>query len=366
MTTDAAVIIVGGGPAGLSTWLHLHALAPQLARDTLLLERATYPREKLCGGGITRSGDLLLRALGVDSDCPSRPIARIDIRGGEVQHSVRVAEPMRVVRRSQFDHALAQAALARGLTMACGETVTGVVARADAVEVRTNARTLRALVMVAADGAQSSVRRSLGLAEPGQLGRLLEVVTAPGDPMADPGDAAVFDFAPLRDGVQGYVWHFPCVIDGRAAVSRGIYDSRIHPERPRADLRRVFAAALDAVGIGSAPDAWESQPIRWFGPPGTITLPRIVLAGDAAGVDPLLGEGIAPSIAYGELAATLLAEAFARHDFSFADAADILRRHPLPRALVHRGAMANAIYARADLAPEHGAAMVSALFGADS
>ena len=46
------VIIVGSGPAGVSTWLHLHKLDPQLAARTLVLEKAQHPRHKLCGGGI--------------------------------------------------------------------------------------------------------------------------------------------------------------------------------------------------------------------------------------------------------------------------------------------------------------------------
>ena len=49
---DYEIMIVGGGPAGISTWLHLHKYFPELAEKTLLIEKATYPRDKLCGGAI--------------------------------------------------------------------------------------------------------------------------------------------------------------------------------------------------------------------------------------------------------------------------------------------------------------------------
>ena len=57
MKTDFDVIIVGSGPAGTSTALHLCRLRPELAGRILLLDRAVHPREKLCGGGITHYGE---------------------------------------------------------------------------------------------------------------------------------------------------------------------------------------------------------------------------------------------------------------------------------------------------------------------
>ena len=51
---DYDVMIVGGGPAGISTWLHLHKRNPALAARTILIDKAVYPRQKLCGGGCHR------------------------------------------------------------------------------------------------------------------------------------------------------------------------------------------------------------------------------------------------------------------------------------------------------------------------
>ncbi|NJL95294.1 MAG: FAD-dependent oxidoreductase [Anaerolineae bacterium] len=69
--TRRKVLIVGGGPTGLATALHLAQRAPALAAETLILEAKQHPRPKLCGGGVTVHGDEQLAALGVAIDAPS-------------------------------------------------------------------------------------------------------------------------------------------------------------------------------------------------------------------------------------------------------------------------------------------------------
>jgi len=63
---DKEIIIVGTGPAGSSTALHLARRAPELVERTLLLERAHHPRPKLCGGGVLEDGLRILDKLGLD------------------------------------------------------------------------------------------------------------------------------------------------------------------------------------------------------------------------------------------------------------------------------------------------------------
>lgn len=60
------VVIVGAGPAGISTALHLQQIAPELASRTLVLEKARHPRTKLCGGGVVPDAERVLRRLGLD------------------------------------------------------------------------------------------------------------------------------------------------------------------------------------------------------------------------------------------------------------------------------------------------------------
>jgi len=343
---DTEIAIVGGGPAGLSAWLHLHALAPELAAKAVLFEKATYPRDKLCGGGVTAIGDLLLRGMGIDIECPSIAVHRVEFRFGTAMEALQQPNVMRVVRRLDFDNALAQAAVDRGLDLRQGEAFVGINMESDALRIHTTRGEYRVQVLVGADGAQSGVRHALGMDDESRLARLIEMV-GPVDAERAPefgGPTAVFDFGPMASGVQGYTWHFPCLEEGAAAVNRGIYDSRIHPQRDRADLRSVFATALAQAGVDSQSAGWKSSPVRWFSPIGPFARPHAFLIGDAAGVDAFLGEGIAPSLDYGDFAANVLIDAFGRGDFGFATFQDRLLSHPVGRLLATRGMIAARAY----------------------
>src|SRR5712671_2888973 len=74
------LLIVGGGPAGLSTWLHLQREDPDLATRTLLIEKAVYPRDKLCGGGVVPQADQVLCDLGIDLHVPGAIAAQYLVR----------------------------------------------------------------------------------------------------------------------------------------------------------------------------------------------------------------------------------------------------------------------------------------------
>jgi len=343
------IVIVGSGPAGISTWLHLHDRDPALAARSVVIEQATHPREKLCGGGLTWSGDRQLGFLGVSIEVPAVPVHEVEFRFASETLRLPGDDVMRVVRRWDFDRALVGAALDRGLVLHEDVRLDAVDPSGNGVTLQTSRCTYRCRVVVGADGASSTVRARSGFERGGALSRLIKVVTPPSgaDSDATAAHRAVFDFRPIAAGLQGYVWHFSCLEAGRPSVDRGIFDSRVRPELPRADLRAILAAELAGAGVSSSPTAWRSHPVRPFTPDAALVRPHVVLAGDAAGIDPVLGEGLSQSLRHGDVAADAIVDAFERDDFSMKSHAELFARHELGRSLLLRHHLAAELYGEA-------------------
>ena len=79
-TRDVDLVIVGGGPAGISTALHVQAAAPLLAERTLVLEKKRYPREKICAGGIGARAFRRFEKIGVGVDVPMVELNAVAMR----------------------------------------------------------------------------------------------------------------------------------------------------------------------------------------------------------------------------------------------------------------------------------------------
>ena len=345
------LLIVGGGPAGLSTWLHLQCEDPDLAARTLLIEKAVYPRDKLCGGGVVPQADQVLCDLGIDLRVPSVLIQHVDYVFGPNRLRWNPGNAFRVVRRYEFDHALARAAVERGLTLNEGEAFRRFERSGQGLVVETTRGRYRVRALIGADGASSLVRRAMNLQERPRMSRLLEVVTPvlSENPLDVGSDTAVFDFSPVAQGLQGYVWHFPCLVAGVPSFNRGIFDSRVYPDRVPAKLHKVFEEALKgrAPFAFAQPSMWSAHPERWFDPEGMYAQPNVLLVGDAAGVEPTFGEGISYALRYGTVAAQYLVQSFQRSDFSFQDYRDRLLASPMGITLLFQSIIAKQMYAGA-------------------
>jgi flavin-dependent dehydrogenase len=140
--------------------------------------------------------------------------------------------------------------------------------------------------------------------------------------------------------LQGYLWDFPSQVDGQPHFNRGIYDARFVPKRPRANLPDLLNRSLASLDPDPSGVKFEGHPIHWFSPRNRFATRHLLLVGDAAGADPLFGEGIAPALEYGKLAAQRLQQAFERDDFSFRDYRAHLFRSPIGRYLLLRWAVA--------------------------
>jgi flavin-dependent dehydrogenase len=89
----------------------------------------------------------------------------------------------------------------------------------------------------------------------------------------------------------------------------------------------------------------KGHPIRWFDSNGRFSIPRVILAGDAAGVDPLFGEGISFALGYGDVAADAITDAFEQQDFQFSDYRNRVLNHSLLKQLPTRTRLARMAYA---------------------
>lgn len=333
-------VIVGGGPAGLATAIFLAQAEPNLAERIVVLEKERYPRDKFCAGGIGARADRLLARAGVYVDVPSVPVSRIALKlaGGEI-----VGEDEhigRVVRRIEYDHALAKIARSRGVRIVEGARVDAVRIDRDGVEVSSSAGLFRGRTLVGADGVGSYVRRALGLSGGRLRAQVIELDTEPtsSDP---PRDTLLFDISD-RD-LTGYAWDFPTLVDGRELVCRGIYHLKTEGSNGL-DIRALLAERLARRGLDLSRHRIKRFGERGFEPHTPFAAPRVLLVGEAAGIDPVTGEGIAQAIEYGAFAGEYLAEKLAGGDLLFGDFTERLRRTRVGMDLTARSKLAGFFY----------------------
>lgn len=342
------ILIVGGGPAGLSAALHLVKRAPQLVDDILILEAKEYPRPKLCGGGITVHGDEQMERLGIEVDVPAFTVHELAFQLGQQAFNIPFQQAMRVIQREEFDEAIAQKAIETGIRICTGERVLDVHIDDEGVDVETDQAHYRAEMIIAADGTNSIVRRKLGFPSSQSTARLLRVLV-PVDPETNPvwqAKKSIFDFSCIQRGVRGYMWEFPCVVDGVPHCNYGIYDSNIgvRPRQPHGNFKQTFADWLAERGVSMDSVELKGHPVRWFSRKAEFSKPRVLLTGDAAGVDPLFAEGISYAMEYGTIVADTICHAIEHGDYSFVDYRERLLVSRMGKLLLRRVAIANAIY----------------------
>lgn len=344
---DYSIIIVGAGPAGSAAAIHLANHAPELAARTLIIDKAVFPRKKLCGGGVTHHGMDLLRRLNVPFNVPAYPVHAMRLVYKDREATFRWRDMFHVVQRDEFDTALLRCAQSRGVAVREGVAIKDIAQDQNGVTILTNSGELRAQVVIGADGANSVVRQKLGLVRPDRISRLMEILTPVADAANTPEfrrNTAVFDFSPISRGVQGYYWDFPSMRNGSPMMNRGLFDSRVRGDRPRADLKPALEKQLQDRGLEIRDWRLEGHPERWYDPNEPNSAQRVVLAGDAAGAEPWLGEGISHALNFGMVAADAVRDAFARGDFSFANYSRQVAHSPLGRRLRIKRFIAHYIY----------------------
>ena len=318
------IVIVGGGPAGAATALWLERTNPQLAERCLVLDRADFPRDKTCAGGLIPHTLALLAELDLGLDVPHVRVDRARVETGGSPVGVAQRGCCWVIRRREFDAMLLDAARSRGIEVRCGVKVSGLRRLDGEIVLETSSGPIAARAVVGADGSGSLVRRRM--VDPGE-GWVARATMADVPTGRDrPDDIFEFDFRAIRGGLAGYEWSFPCLVDGRPHRNIGVYSVI------RSGQGERISALLEHRAGGPGP-RHQAAPIRLYDGRGPLAAPGVLLVGDAAGAEALLGEGISFALEYGKLAAGALSAGFAADDLSFAGWAETIRRSPMGRKL---------------------------------
>lgn len=344
------IIIVGGGPAGCSSALQLLNLAPHLAGRVLLLDKAVFPRAKLCAGGLSPDADRALSQLGLVGGPPGIPVHKASLilpTGRLIFEQLNLA---RVISREQFDYFLLQSARQRGVTVQDGEAVEHVLPTPDEVIVRTSRDEYRTKILIAADGANSTVRSRLGLNRAGRVMAAMELHV----PLADisvpnlEDNMALIDMRLMNRGVPGYGWVFPAVAAGSRLRSVGILAAPFG-RGGGTPLRDAFASWLATIGLDINAFEVKSYPSLRYDPQAACSRHHVLLVGDAAGIDPLFGEGISSALAQGIIAAQVAFEALRDHDFSFSNYERRIRDSAIGSIMYRRHVVARRLYSHPKL-----------------
>jgi menaquinone-9 beta-reductase len=329
----ADVIVVGAGPAGSTAAYHL----ANSGLDVLLLEKTSFPREKVCGDGLTPRAVKALTSMGISTAEDDGWLRNRGLRiiggGGRIEvpwPDLSAYPGFGLVRtRTDFDEILARHAEKAGARLLEGINVTGPVLddRTGRVTgVVAAGRRFRAPLVVAADGNSSRLSVAVGLRK--RDDRPLGVAVRSYYRTPRHNDDWLEAWLDLWDGdslLPGYGWIFG-MGDGTSNIGLGLLNTS-------SSFQHIDYRALLRRWLATMPAEWElteenrTAPVRGAAlPMGFNRTPHytrgLLLAGDSGGmVNPFNGEGIAYAMEAAEIAARVIIQALGRPTAASAETA---------------------------------------------
>ena len=305
---SADVLIVGGGPAGSAAAIELG----RSGRSVVVLDKATFPRDKCCGDGLTTLALRELEALGFD---PGDVEDWFDVDGAVLRspsgRQITVPLPSEgryaaVAPRLQLDDALLRHARDGGADVRDGHGFRSLdTNREDVVRVEADGLTIDTRYVIAADGMWSPVRKATGVNDPGYLGEWHGFRQYASNVTGSAASELHVWFEP--DLVPGYAWSFP-LPGNRANIGFGVLRDGTRSGR---EIKAIWPDLLqrphivEALGAGfTMDDRHAAWPIPARVDQLPLTAGRVLFVGDAAAATGVMtGEGIGQALLTGRLAA---------------------------------------------------------------
>lgn len=324
---DCDVLIVGGGPGGSS-------LAYRLAESglkTIVLEAHTFPRDKVCGDGVSPIALSELKKLGITNLQKFKKANEITkvglfINDEKVFIDLPTAKHLpfhaRIIPRLELDNWIYEAAKSKGAIFkedtrlvnfeTTATAVTAKIKQGDTISY------IRSKMIVGADGSNSTVARIINGEKASENFQLLGL-RAYYENVNGPNDRVDIFFT--KDNFPGIYWMFPSgdkkANIGLAMVASTLPKNEQHVKTLLTNHILQNKDIADRIGKGKIKGKIAGWPLTFYNSKNSITGNRLLLIGDAAGlINPLSGDGIQYALLSGRWASECIIECAKQNDFS--------------------------------------------------